>query len=113
MNDCLFCKIAKGEIPSKKLYEDDELMAFYDIDPKAPCHFLVIPKRHIESLAFVDEENFDLFGKALKLIADLSKEHGFADGFRVVSNTGESAGQSVKHIHFHVLAGRDMSWPPG
>lgn len=113
MQDCLFCRIVRGQIPSKKLYEDDELLAFYDIDPQAPVHFLVIPKTHIDSLAGITPQNSALFGRALELIARLAREHGFDKGFRVVSNTGEQAGQSVSHVHFHVLAGRDMAWPPG
>lgn len=113
MQDCLFCRIARGEIPGSKLYEDGELLAFYDIDPKAPVHFLVIPKAHIASLADVTEESGALCGRALALIARLAAEHGLDRGFRVVVNTGSEAGQSVPHLHFHVLAGRDMAWPPG
>jgi len=113
MRDCLFCRIARGEIPCGKLYEDGELLAFYDIAPKAPVHFLVIPKAHIASLAQVTDENSALCGRALALIARLSAEKGLDNGFRVVTNTGAAAGQSVPHLHFHVLAGRDMAWPPG
>lgn len=112
MADCLFCKIAAGEIPSKSLYEDEKVFAFYDIDPKAPTHFLVIPKEHIVSCAGVNEENAALVGHIFTVIAKLTKELGLED-FRVVSNIGERAGQSVFHLHFHVLAGRDMTWPPG
>mgnify|MGYP000879884882 FL=1 len=113
MQDCLFCKIARGEIPSNKLYEDDKLLAFYDIDPKAPVHFLVIPKEHIASLAEVTDENSALCGRALALISRLAAEKGLNKGFRVVANAGAEAGQSVPHLHFHVLAGREMAWPPG
>ena len=112
MEDCLFCKIARGEIPSNKLYEDDELLAFYDIAPQAPVHFLVIPKQHIESCGKIDGDNSAVVAKAFELIAKLTKENGI-DSFRVVSNCGEEAGQSVPHLHFHVLAGRSLAWPPG
>lgn len=113
MEDCLFCKIAAGGIPSKKVYEDGRVYAFYDINPAAPVHFLVIPKKHIASAGEIGPEDASLVGHIFEVIAGLSKEMGFQDGFRVVSNVGESAGQSVKHLHFHVLAGRDMTWPPG
>ena len=112
MDDCLFCRIGRGEIPSNKLYEDDELLAFYDIAPQAPVHFLVIPKRHIESCGEITEENSAVVAKAFELISRLTKELGIGS-FRVVSNCGEDAGQSVPHLHFHVLAGRSMEWPPG
>ena len=108
MSDCLFCKIAAGEIPSKKVYEDDQVYAFYDIDPQAPTHFLVIPKAHIGSCG----ENSAVVAHAFEVISQVTKELGITD-FRVVSNCGEQAGQSVHHLHFHVLAGRDMTWPPG
>ena len=112
MNDCLFCKIAAGQIPSKTVYEDEQVYAFYDIDPQAPTHFLVIPKAHIDSCAAVTAENSGLVAHCFEVIAKTTKELGITD-FRVVSNCGEQAGQSVKHLHFHVLAGRDMTWPPG
>jgi histidine triad (HIT) family protein len=111
--DCLFCKIAAGEIPSKKLYEDDMVYAFYDIDPKAPVHFLVIPKKHISKLSEINGENSAVIAHIYEVIAKLSKELGLEKGFRVVSNCGEDAGQSVGHIHFHVLSGRLLAWPPG
>lgn len=112
MSDCLFCKIAAGEIPSNKVYEDDLCYAFYDIDPKAPTHFLVIPKAHIPSAAAVTNENSAVVGHIFEVIAQVTKDLGI-ESFRVVSNIGEQAGQSVFHLHFHVLAGRDMTWPPG
>lgn len=112
MNDCLFCKIAAGEIPSKKVYEDEVCLAFYDIDPQAPTHFLVIPKQHIASCAEVKEENASAVAHIFTVIAKVAKQLGI-ESFRVVSNVGDQAGQSVKHLHFHVLAGRDMTWPPG
>lgn len=112
MQDCLFCKIAAGEIPSKKVYEDDLCYAFYDIDPQAPTHFLVIPKQHIASVSEVTAENQAVVGHIFSVIAKLSKELGL-ESYRVVSNIGKQAGQSVFHLHFHVLSGRDMTWPPG
>ena len=113
MEDCLFCKIAAGEIPSNKLYEDDELLAFYDIDPQAPVHFLVIPKKHIPSAAALTEADGALLGHIFAVIAKLTQELGCEDGWRVVSNVGRDAGQSVPHLHFHVLAKRSLAWPPG
>ena len=112
MDDCLFCKIAAGQIPSNKLYEDDQLLAFYDIDPQAPTHFLVIPKTHIQSVSEINGENSSVVAHIFEVIAKLAKEQGM-ESYRVVSNIGEQAGQSVKHLHFHVLSGRDMTWPPG
>lgn len=112
MKDCLFCKIIAGEIPSKKVYEDDLCYAFYDIDPQAPIHFLVIPKAHIGSAAEVTEENEAVVGHIFTVIANLARDLGM-ESYRVVSNIGEQAGQSVHHLHFHVLSGRDMTWPPG
>lgn len=114
MEDCLFCKIAAGQIPSNKLFEDDTLLAFYDIDPQAPVHFLVIPKRHIASAAALAEEDAALVGHVYAVIAQLCRQLGVAEsGYRVVTNVGEDGGQSVKHLHFHVLAKRSLAWPPG
>ena len=112
MSDCLFCNIAAGKIPSKKVYEDELCYAFYDIAPQAPTHFLVIPKAHMASVSEVTEENAAIVGHIFAVIARLAKEQGL-DSYRVVSNIGEQAGQSVPHLHFHVLSGRDMTWPPG
>lgn len=112
MEDCLFCKIAAGEIPSACVYEDEQVFAFKDIAPQAPTHFLVIPKRHIGSAAEICAENSEIVAHTFEVIAKLADEMKL-DGFRVVSNVGESAGQSVHHLHFHVLSGRDMTWPPG
>ena len=112
MSDCLFCKIAAGEIPSNKVYEDDLVYAFYDIDPQAPTHFLVIPKAHIGSCGEITAENSAVVAHIFAVISQVTKQLGITD-FRVVSNCGEQAGQSVHHLHFHVLAGRDMTWPPG
>ena len=111
--DCIFCKIVSGEIPSKTLYEDDLVRAFYDIDPKAPIHFLVIPKAHIASLSEVNAENGAVIAHVFEVIAKLAAKLGMDKGYRVVSNCGEDAGQTVPHIHFHVLSGRLLAWPPG
>lgn len=112
MSECLFCKIAAGEIPSNKVYEDDLCYAFYDIDPQAPVHFLVIPKAHITSVSAVHAENAPIVGHIFEVIAKLAEELKL-ESYRVVSNIGAQAGQSVFHLHFHVLSGRDMTWPPG
>ncbi len=111
-NDCLFCAIAAGEIPSSKVYEDELCYAFNDIAPQAPTHFLVIPKAHIASVAGISAGNSAVVAHIFEVIAKLTKEQGI-ESYRVVSNIGEQAGQSVPHLHFHVLAGRDMTWPPG
>ncbi len=111
-NDCLFCAIAAGEIPSSKVYEDELCYAFNDIAPQAPTHFLVIPKTHIASVSGINAENSALAAHIFEVIAKVTKEQGI-ESYRVVSNIGEQAGQSVAHLHFHVLAGRDMTWPPG
>lgn len=113
MEDCLFCKIAAGQIPSKRLYEDDRVLAFYDIDPQAPVHFLVVPKKHIASPAALTEEDGELVGHIYAVIAGLAAKLGLEGGYRVVANSGDDAGQSVHHLHFHVLAGRSLAWPPG
>ena len=112
MSDCLFCKIIAGDIPSNKVYEDEQCFAFYDIDPQAPTHFLVIPKAHIASVSEVNADNSAVVAHIFEVIAKLSKELGM-ESYRVVSNIGEKAGQTVFHMHFHVLSGRDMTWPPG
>ena len=109
---CIFCKIVSGEIPSNKLYEDDKVLAFYDLDPQAPTHFLVIPKEHIASAAEITPENAGMVAHIFAAIARICAEHGW-ESYRVVTNCGEQAGQTVQHLHFHVLSGRDMTWPPG
>lgn len=113
MDDCIFCKIVKGEIPSTKVYEDDTVLAFRDLEPQAPQHILIIPKEHIASAAEITEKNSAVVSHIFETAAKIAHELGFADGFRIVNNCGDSAGQSVKHLHFHVLAGRDFTWPPG
>ncbi len=110
--NCLFCKIIKGEIPSNKVYEDHLCYAFYDIDPQAPTHFLVIPQPHIASGAEITEDTAAVVAPIFAVISKVTTELGL-ESYRVVSNTGEQAGQSVPHLHFHVLSGRDMTWPPG
>lgn len=107
--DCLFCKIVSGEIPSTKVYEDDKVLAFKDINPLAPVHILVIPKEHIDSVAAVTAENSAVVAHIFEVIAKIAKEQGIdKDGFRVVSNCGENGCQSVKHLHFHILGGRKL-----
>ena len=112
MSDCLFCKIAAGEIPSVKVYEDDICLAFNDIAPQAPTHFLVIPKTHIPSVSGIDAGNSGVAAPIFEVIAKVAAEKGM-ESYRVVSNIGDQAGQTVPHLHFHVLSGRDMTWPPG
>ncbi len=109
MNDCLFCKIIAGEIPSKKAYEDETVLAFYDIAPMAPVHILVIPKQHIKSAAAVTTENSAVVAHIFEVIASLAKELKLGDGFRVVSNCGKNGCQSVEHLHFHLLGGKQLS----
>ncbi|MDH3393213.1 MAG: histidine triad nucleotide-binding protein [Desulfobulbaceae bacterium] len=111
-DDCLFCKIAKGEIPVDKLYEDEDLVAFRDIAPQAPQHFLVIPRKHISGPNGVAGEDAALIGKIMIAGARLARENG-TESFRFVVNEGAEAGQTVFHFHLHVLGGRSMSWPPG
>ena len=111
--DCIFCKIAAGEIPCKKAYEDDRIVAFYDLDPQAPTHILLIPKEHISSAMEITEENSGIIGHIYAVAAQLAKEQGLDNGFRIVNNCGADGGQTVHHIHFHLLGGRSMAWPPG
>ena len=107
--DCIFCKIIAGEIPSKKLYEDEDVLAFLDVSPQAPVHFLVIPKEHIESMAAITPQNSAILAKIGEVIAKLAKEQHLEDGFRVITNIGVNGAQSVKHLHFHVLGGVKLS----
>ena len=114
MEDCLFCKIIKGEIPSKKVYEDEDVLAFYDISPEAPIHFLVIPKDHIKSVNELNEKNADIISHIFLVINKLVRELNISEtGYRIVNNCGKDGGQTVDHIHFHVLGQRDLKWPPG
>ena len=111
--DCLFCKIANGDIPTNKIYEDDFVLAFNDIDPQAPVHFLVIPKQHIQSVDYINDQNSAIIGHIFEVIAKLTKELNLTDGYRVVTNCGKDGGQSVGHLHFHILGKRSLKWPPG
>ncbi|MDH4318833.1 MAG: histidine triad nucleotide-binding protein [Desulfobulbaceae bacterium] len=111
-DNCLFCKIVNGNIPADKLYEDDEVLAFRDISPQAPVHFLVIPKKHLSGPAAVDGENERLMGKIIRIGNEVANKEGIKQ-YRLVFNNGADAGQTVFHIHMHVLGGRSMNWPPG
>jgi len=114
MIDCLCCKILKGEIPAAIIYEDERMIAFKDINPQAPLHALIVPKRHIASLNDLVPEDDALVGEMIRRAAAIAGQHGYADrGFRTVFNTNAEAGQTVFHIHLHLLAGRGLSWPPG
>ena len=114
MSDCLFCKIVKREIPASIVYEDDQIAAFNDINPQAPLHALVVPRRHIPTLNAVTPADDALIGAMARCGAKVAADRGYADhGFRLVLNTNADAGQSVFHIHLHVLAGRRLNWPPG
>lgn len=108
MSDCIFCKIIAGEIPAKKVYEDDKVLAFYDISPQAPVHILVIPKQHIVSAAQVNEENSGLIAACFAAIPKIAEAEGLQSGFRVITNSGEDGGQTVFHLHFHILGGRKL-----
>lgn len=111
--DCIFCKIAAGELPSNTIYEDEIVRAFYDIKPGAPVHFLVIPKVHIASVNDINAENSKVVAHVYEVIAKLAAQLKLEKGYRIISNCGEDGGQTVGHIHFHVLAGRKLAWPPG
>ena len=111
--DCLFCKIVAGEIPSTKIYEDDNVYAFADIDPQAPFHAIIVPKTHIKCADEITAENSFLIAKVFEAVAKIAKEQGLDKGYRVVNNCGEDGGQTVGHIHFHLLARRNLAWPPG
>jgi histidine triad (HIT) family protein len=114
MADCLFCKIIERKIPSSVVYEDDRILAFDDIDPKAPTHVLIVPKRHIPTLNDIGVEDEQLVGELVRRAAAIAKERGFAEtGYRILFNTNRGAGQSVFHIHLHLLGGRPLTWPPG
>lgn len=110
MEDCIFCKIINNEIPSNKVYEDDEILAFKDVNPQMPIHILVVPKKHIKSILDLSKEDEQLVGKIFSIIKKIAIDLGIEEnGFRVISNCGEDAGQTVKHLHFHILAGEKMS----
>ena len=112
--DCLFCKIINGEIPSNKVYEDEMCYAFYDIDPQAPKHIIIIPKLHIASANEINEENSKYISHIFEVIPKIAKDSGFAqNGYRIVNNCGEDGGQTVHHLHFHLMGGRAFAWPAG
>ena len=111
--DCIFCKIANKEIPSNTIYEDDKVIAFYDLAPQAPVHFLVIPKTHIKSADEINENNAEIIAHIFTVISKIAKELGLSNGYRIVNNCGEDGGQTVGHLHFHVLGKRLLAWPPG
>lgn len=114
MSDCLFCKIANKEIPSQYVYEDDLVIAFNDIEPQAPHHILIIPKEHISSAMELNEENAKIVSHIFLVAGKIAKKLGFDEnGFRIVNNCGKDGGQTVGHLHFHVLGGRNLGWPPG
>lgn len=113
MADCLFCKIIEGEIPSSKVYEDEDLYAFRDIEPQAPVHVLIVPKKHITSLDGCSPEDAEILGKVMVKVKEIAEIAGITNGYRLVSNCGEDGFQTVDHLHFHLLGGRPMLWPPG
>lgn len=114
MEECIFCKIINGEIPCTKVYEDERVLCFKDINPEAPVHVIIIPKRHIKSLNDLNEENIDDISHLILVSKNIASELGIdKTGYRLVTNCGEDAGQSVEHIHFHLLGGRTLQWPPG
>ncbi len=111
--DCIFCKIARGTIPAKKAYEDDLCLAFHDLNPQAPTHLLVVPRQHLISLAHATPQHAALLGHLLQVTAQLAGDLGLSNGFRAVLNSGTDGGQTVDHLHVHLLGGRPMGWPPG
>lgn len=113
MSDCIFCKIANKEIPSNAAYEDDKILVFHDLQPQAPVHVLLIPKKHISSLDDLRPGDAELIGYLMLKVKDVAKELGLENGYRLVSNCGEDGMQTVKHLHFHLLGKRKMIWPPG
>lgn len=113
MSDCIFCRIVSGEIPSKKAYEDEWIYAFYDLEPQAPVHVLIVPKKHLDSLDDATLEDQALLGHLLLKIKEIAENLGLENGYRLVANTGADGMQSVKHLHFHLLGKRRMLWPPG
>lgn len=113
MAECIFCMIANKEIPSNIVYEDDKIVCFHDLEPQAPVHVLIIPKKHIPSMDDVNEEDHALLGHIMLKVKDIAKELGLENGYRLVNNCGEDGFQTVKHLHFHLLGKRKMTWPPG
>ncbi len=113
MNDCLFCKIIAGEIPSSRIYEDEWVYAFKDIDPQAPFHAIIVPKLHLASCNDINSENSSYVAKIFEAAAVIARENGLDNGYRLVNNCGSDGGQTVGHLHFHMLGGRLLAWPPG
>lgn len=111
--DCIFCKIAGGEIPAKKVFENERLVAFEDAQPKAPTHVLIIPRKHVDGLNFAVKEDTEMLGECLLLAAEIARQRNIEDGYRTVFNVGPRSGQTVHHLHLHLLGGRDFVWPPG
>jgi histidine triad (HIT) family protein len=111
--DCLFCRVVAGEVPAKKVYEDDLVFAIEDIKPQAPTHVLIIPKRHIRGLKEARMEDMDILGYSQLIAAKIAKDRGIEESYRTVYNVGAGAGQSVFHIHLHLIGGRNLAWPPG
>lgn len=113
MTDCLFCRIISGEVPARKVYEDEDTFAFEDINPQAPTHILVIPRKHIRGLKEAQQEDAELIGRLHLVAAEIGRKRGIEDGYRTVLNVGPNSGQSVFHMHLHLIGGRQMRWPPG
>ena len=111
--DCIFCKIANGEIPATKVYEDETVVAFNDLEPQAPVHILIIPKMHIASADEINEDNSAVVAHIFEVAAKVAKEKGLTNGYRIVNNCGADGGQTVKHLHFHLMGGRQFGWPAG
>jgi len=113
MTDCLFCRIVRGDLPTRKIYEDDRALAFNDINPQAPMHVLIIPKKHIVGLKEATSEDAELIGYCHLLAAKIARDRGMEEGYRTVYNVGPKAGQSMFHLHLHLIGGRYLNWPPG
>jgi len=113
MTDCLFCRIIKGEIPAKKVYEDEHTLAFEDINPQGPTHVLIVPKKHVPGLKEAQAQDAELVGRLHLAAAEIGRQRGIEDGYRTVLNVGPKSGQSVFHMHVHLIGGREMRWPPG
>lgn len=114
MSQCIFCKIASGEIPTEKVFESANVLAFKDINPEAPVHILIIPRKHIASVNDIEDQDVNIIGEIFLAAKEIASRLGIAeDGYRVVTNCGDNAGQSVKHLHYHLLGGRAFKWPPG
>ncbi len=113
MDSCLFCRIIRGDLPAKKVYEDDHTFAFEDIQPQGPTHVLVVPKKHLRGLKEAEPEDAELLGHCQLVAAQIARERGIEDGYRTILNVGPGAGQTVSHLHLHLIGGRPMKWPPG